>query len=193
MQAIDEFRVEVLITLALATGTYVLAQRLGMSGPLAVVAAGVLVGNRGRRLAMSERTENYIAALWTLIDEVLNSLLFLLIGLEVIVLQVEELHLGLALAAIPIVVAARGLALSVPLLVPRMRLLVSARNIPFLTWAGVRGGISIALALSLPAGPEKPSILAATYAVVIFTLLVQSTTLPRLAKWTVDRREEPAG
>ena len=182
MRVVDDFRVEVLITLAVAAATYALASRLGASGPLAVVSAGVLVGNQGRRLAMSERTEGYVSALWTLIDEILNSILFLLIGLEVLVLSATAIPVGLVVAAIPISIGARALALSTPLVIPMLRTDISVRNIPILTWAGVRGGISVALALSLPAAPEKPLLLGATYAVVLFTIVVQGTTLSRLAR-----------
>jgi monovalent cation:H+ antiporter, CPA1 family len=192
MRAIDDFPVEVLITLALVTGTYALAQKLGTSGPLAVVAAGLLIGARAPRYAMSERTQTYVSALWTLIDEVLNSVLFLLIGLEVLVLRFEPGALGLALAAVPIVLFARIVSVSTPLLLFRWSEKLSARNIPFLTWAGLRGGISVALALALPDSPSKSAILAATYAVVLFTIVVQGSTLGIVARWTVGQVGKPA-
>jgi CPA1 family monovalent cation:H+ antiporter len=187
MRAIDDFPVEVLITLALVTGTYALAQKLGTSGPLAVVAAGLLIGERAPRYAMSERTQTYVSALWTLIDEVLNSVLFLLIGLEVLVLRFEPGALGLALAAVPIVLFARIVSVSTPLLLFRWSEKLSARNIPFLTWAGLRGGISVALALALPDSPSKSAILAATYAVVLFTIVVQGSTLGIVARRTLGQ------
>ena len=185
MRAIDDFPVEVLITLALVAGTYALAQQLGASGPLSVVAAGLLIGDRAPRDAMSDQTKGYVNALWTLIDEVLNSILFLLIGLEVIVLRFEKLALVLAATAIPIVLAARLFAVTTPLLLLRWTQLLSARNVPFLTWAGVRGGISVALALSLPFTDAKPAILAATYAVVLWTVVVQGSTLGLVARRTL--------
>jgi CPA1 family monovalent cation:H+ antiporter len=185
MRAIDDFPVEVLITLALVAGTYAVAQKLGTSGPLAVVAAGLLVGDRAPRDAMSQRTQGYVSALWTLVDEVLNSVLFLLIGLEVLVLRFEVSAIILAAAAVPIVLAARAIAVAMPLLLVRWTDLFSARNLPFLTWAGVRGGISVALALSLPEVPDKPAILAATYAVVLFTIIVQGSTLGIVARRTL--------
>ncbi len=188
MRAIDDFPVEVLITLALVTGTYALAQKVGTSGPLAVVAAGLLIGERAPRYAMSERTRTYVSALWTLIDEILNSVLFLLIGLEVLVLRFEASAAWLAFAAIPIVLAARIISVSTPLLLFRWSDKLSARNIPFLTWAGLRGGISVALALALPDSPSKAAILAATYAVVLFTIIVQGSTLGVVARWTVGER-----
>ncbi|ANN58732.1 sodium:proton antiporter [Mesorhizobium loti NZP2037] len=185
MRLIDDYAIEVLISLALVTATYALAQRIHVSGPLAVVAAGLLIGYRGPRDAMSDRTQTYLFGLWTLIDEVLNSLLFLLIGLEVLVLRFDPASLLVAAAAIPIVVAARFLAVGAPILVPWVNRLMSGRNVLFLTWAGIRGGISIALALSVPEGTAKPTILAATYAVVLFSVIVQGSTLGYVARRTV--------
>ena len=185
MKAIDDFPVEVLITLALVTGTYALAQKLGASGPLAFVAAGLLIGERAPRYAMSENTRTYVSALWTLIDEVLNSVLFLLIGLEVLVLRFQVSGLALAACAVPIVLVARLIAVSAPVLLFRWGGSLSLGNVPFLTWAGVRGGISVALALSMPESEAKPAILAATYAVVLFTIIVQGSTLGFLARRTL--------
>lgn len=188
MLTIDDYPVEVLITLALVTGTYALAQRLGASGPLSVVAAGLLIGDRATRFAMSERTESYITSLWTLIDEVLNSVLFLLIGLEVVVLHFSADTFILAAAAIPLVLIARLIAVSVPLIAFKWTGRLRMRNVPFLVWAGVRGGISVALALSLPNDAAKPAILTATYAVVVFSLLVQGSTLGLVARVSLPTR-----
>jgi CPA1 family monovalent cation:H+ antiporter len=181
MREIDDFPIEVLITLALVTGTYALAGRLGMSGPIATVAAGLLVGYRAPKDAMSERTESYVSALWTLIDEVLNAILFLLIGLEVLVLEHPQHYALVAIVAIPIVLVSRFIAVALPILMP-IRSGVSVRNIPFLTWAAIRGGISIALALSLPNIDAKAAIVASTYAVVIFSILGQGLTLSSVAR-----------
>jgi monovalent cation:H+ antiporter, CPA1 family len=188
MKAIDDFPVEVLITLALVTGTYALAQKLGTSGPLAVVAAGLLIGERAPRYAMSDNTQKYVSALWTLIDEVLNSVLFLLIGLEVLVLRFQVSGLALAACAVPIVLLARLVAVSAPVLLFHWGGNLSLTNVPFLTWAGVRGGISVALALSMPESDAKPAILAATYAVVLFTIIVQGSTLGFVAQRTLRAR-----
>jgi CPA1 family monovalent cation:H+ antiporter len=186
MRAIDEYAIEVLITLALVAGTYALASALHMSGPIAVVVAGVLVGNHGPRDAFSEETERYVFGFWTLIDEILNSLLFLLIGLEVLVLRFDPSFAWLALAAMPLVLGARFLAVALPCLALRWTHDFAPGTIPVLTWGGLRGGISIALALSLPEVPEKPAILAATYAVVIFTIVVQGLTLRRVVQAVLD-------
>ena len=186
MRLLDDYAVEVLITLALVTGTYSLAQALHVSGPLAIVAAGLLIGYRGPRDAMSERTQTYVFGLWTIIDEILNSVLFLLIGLEVFILRFDASNFLVAAAAIPIVLIARLIAVGVPaLLAPNW--LMSTRNVPFLTWAGIRGGISIALVLSVPDTDSKPLILAATYAVVLFSIIVQGLTLGNVARRTVVR------
>jgi CPA1 family monovalent cation:H+ antiporter len=135
---------------------------------------------------MSERTQGYVSSLWTLVDEVLNSVLFLLIGLEVLVLRFEAGSFVLAAAAVPIVLLARLVAVSAPLLAFRWGGNLSARNVPFLTWAGVRGGISVALALSVPESDAKAAILAATYAVVLFTIIVQGSTLAMVARRTLS-------
>lgn len=134
---------------------------------------------------MSEHTEGYVTALWTLIDEVLNSILFLLIGLEVLVLRFNLGSLWLALAAVPIVLTGRLAAVSAPLLLRRWAAKLSICNVPFLTWAGVRGGISVALALSLPEMAAKPMLLAATYGVVVFSIVVQGSTLGLVARRTL--------
>ena len=186
MRAVDDYPVEVLITLALVTGTYAVAQMLGASGPLAIVAAGLLIGHLGPRDAMSDHTLGYVKALWTLIEDILNSVLFLLIGLELALLRFDPGDVALAALAIPAVLLGRLVAVALP--VPfRQDLGRSLRDIPFLVWAGVRGGISIALALSLPDGDAKPTILVATYAVVIFTVVVQGATLKPLAERTLER------
>jgi CPA1 family monovalent cation:H+ antiporter len=185
MRLIDDYAIEVLVSLALATATYAIAQHLHVSGPLAVVAAGLLIGDRGPRYAMSERTQTYVFGLWTLIDEILNSILFLLIGLEVFVLRFEAFSLRIALSAIPLVLLARLCAVAAPPILFVWTRLMSVGNVPFMTWAGIRGGISVALALSLPDSPAKPVILAATYAVVLFSVIVQGSTPGFVARRTV--------
>ncbi len=177
MRAIDDYTIEVLISLALVVGTYALAARLHMSGPLAVVVAGLLIGSPGPRDAFSDQTQGYLFGFWTLIDEMLNSVLFLLIGLEVLVLRFEPAFGWLMAVAVPLALVARLVAVSGPvLLVGRFRSFLRG-TIPVLTWGGLRGGISVALALSIPEVAQKSAILAATYAVVIFTLVVQGLSL----------------
>ncbi|MXP63752.1 sodium:proton antiporter [Roseomonas sp. M0104] len=195
MKQIDNYPIEVLISLALVTGTYALASRLGMSGPLAMVVAGLLIGNRAPQHAISDLTQHYLFSFWTLVDEILNAVLFLLIGLEVLVLRPETLLQWLPVAAILLVLAARfvSVALSVTAMARWKRFVRG--TIPVLTWGGLRGGISVALALSIPEVTEKPTILAATYTVVVFTILVQGLTLRPLVKRTVrgpGRGAEPS-
>jgi CPA1 family monovalent cation:H+ antiporter len=182
MRAIDDYPIEVLISLALVTGTYALAQKLHISGPIAVVVAGVLIGNRGAVYAMSETTKRHMFGFWNLVDEILNSVLFLAIGLEVLVLQFTPSLAPIALAAVPIVLLARFIAVSLAVTALSFRTGFVKGTIPILVWGGIRGGISIALALSIPAVAEKPMILAATYLVVLFTIVVQSLTFPRVVK-----------
>jgi len=140
MRLIDDYAIDVLISLALVTGTYALAQHLHVSGPLSMVTAGLLIGDRGPRYAMSEKTQRYLFALWTLIDEILNSVLFLLIGLETLILRFDVRSFGLAATTVPVVLFARFVAVSVQPFLFGWTQLLSLRNAPFLTWAGVRGG-----------------------------------------------------
>jgi CPA1 family monovalent cation:H+ antiporter len=181
MRAIDDYPVEVLISIALAMGCYSLASALLMSGPIAVVVAGILVGNRGPKDALSDVTQRYLFGFWTLVDQILNSVLFLLIGLEVLVLRYEASILPLALAAIPVALAARFASTIIPVTLLRRQYDFVRGTVIILVWGGLRGGISIALALSLPETPFKAALLAATYAVVIFTIVVQGLTLGKVA------------
>ena len=182
MLAIDDYPIEVLISLALVTGAYALASKLHLSGPIAVVVGGLLIGNRGAAHAMSDETQRYLFGFWTLVDEILNSVLFLLIGLEVLVLRYDPSFVWLALVSIPLVLLARLLAVSVPVLALSARQDFVRGTIPVLVWGGLRGGISVALALSIPEVAEKSVLLAATYTVVVFTIVVQGLSLRRLVQ-----------
>lgn len=186
MRALDDYLIEVLISLALVAGTYTLAAKLHMSGPIAVVVAGLLIGSRGPYDALSEQTERYLFDFWTLIDEVLNSVLFLLIGLEVLVLRFDPSFGWLAAFAVPLVLCARLFAVSVPVMALSANHSFVRGTIPVLTWGGLRGGISIALALSIPEVAEKSVILAATYAVVLFTIIVQGLSLRSLVERVIE-------
>lgn len=177
MRAIDEYSIEVLISLALVTGTYALADAIHMSGPIAVVVAGVLTGNRGATHAMSDVTREYLFRFWTLIDDILNAVLFLLIGLEVLVLHFDPAFGWVALIAVPLSGLARLVSVAGPIWLLRRWQPFSPGAVSILTWGAVRGGISIALALSLPESQARGLILAATYAVVLFTVIVQGLSL----------------
>ena len=180
LRSIDQYSVEILITLALVLGGYVAAEAIHVSAPIAAVAAGLLIGNHGRELAMSDTTRDHLDTFWELIDEILNAVLFLLIGLEVVQLDVTVELLLASTIMIPLVLVARWVSVAVPLVaLPSFR---KRGAIALLTWGGLRGGISVALALSLPAGPYRNIILVITYAIVVFSILIQGTTLGRLTK-----------
>ena len=180
MRSIDEYNLEVIISLALVMMTYSAGIALHVSGPIAVVVAGLIIGNHGTRYAISDRTREHINTFWALTDEILNAVLFLLIGLEVIILTIPDRVVWLMAGAIPIVLAARFVAVAAPLGALRLREQFTAGAVPVLTWGGLRGGISVALALSLPAVSAKESILAITYAVVVFSIIVQGLTFKRV-------------
>jgi CPA1 family monovalent cation:H+ antiporter len=191
MRVIDEYVVEVFISLALVTATYALADRLHTSGPIAVVTAGLLIGERGPVDAMSETTQRYLFSFWELIDGILNSVLFLLIGLELIVVGIDLRFGWIALSVIPLIIVARVLAIAIPFGILSFYVRFIKGSIPVLVWGGVRGGISIALALSIPYGAERPIILTATYAVVLFTVIVQGLTMKSVIRLTVPSAKVP--
>ena len=187
LKSIDHYQVEILLTLALVSGGYALADALHTSGPLAIVTAGILIGNRGRRLAMSDLTRQQINLFWELVDDILNAILFVLIGLEVLELKFQNDFWLAILVAISIVLLARFISVSVPALILRTRR-SNPHLVKIMTWGGLRGGISVALALSLPNEPGRDFIVAATYAVVTFSILVQGLTTPMLLRWALNNR-----
>ena len=192
LYSLDEHNLEIMITLALVTGAYAAALHLHVSGPIAVVVAGILIGNQGAALAMSAQTRTHLFQFWELTDEILNSVLFLLIGLEVLVILPTLQYVWLAVAAIPIVLAARLVSVSVPIGLLAIRERFTFGAVRILTWGGLRGGISVALALSLPASDFKAPILAATYAVVVFSIIVQGLTMrPLVSYLMLDESGDP--
>ena len=190
LKSVDNYQVEILLSLALVAGGYTAADALHLSGPIAMVVAGLLIGNHGRSFAMSPRTTERLDMFWELIDEFLNAILFVLIGLEVLLLDLSATYVAAGTLAVPVVLAAR--LVSVTLLI---RLLAywersEPATIPVLTWGGLRGGISVALALSLPVAasgskvPARDVILTATYVVVIFSMVVQGLSIgPLTRRW----------
>jgi CPA1 family monovalent cation:H+ antiporter len=187
MRQINEHNLEVLITLAMVMVTYAVATRLHLSGPISMVVAGLLIGNQGMTYAVSDNTRDYVEKFWSLLDEVLNSVLFLLIGLEVLVIAQRVDHVGAALLAIPVTLAARWISVSVPILFLARWRSFTKGAIPILTWGGLRGGIAVALALSLPVNEYKPTILTITYAVVLFSIIVQGLTIKPLVERLVAK------
>jgi CPA1 family monovalent cation:H+ antiporter len=182
MKSIDNYQVEILVTLSLVTGVYALASSLGISGPIAIVVAGLVIGNRGRQLAMSEKTRRHIDMFWELIDGILNSVLFVLIGLELFVVTVSGFYLIAAVIMIPVVLLARFASIGVPLRLLTLGKKFDYGTLKIMTWSGLRGGIAVALALSLPKNVERDIIITMTYVVVVSSILVQGLTFKRLAK-----------
>lgn len=185
LRSIDHYQTEVLITLAMVLGGYTLATRLGASGPLAMVVAGLWIGNHGRALAMSDTTRRYVDGFWELIDEILNAVLFVLIGMEVLIIEFNCNIFEGAAVAIGVTLMARWALVGVPfgLFSKRLRLPDGAGSV--LVWGGLRGGISVALALSLPAGEDRDTVVALTYGVVVFSILVQGLSIGQLVKRTI--------
>ncbi len=177
MRSIDEYQVEVMISLAVVMGGYALARWLHVSGPVAMAVAGLLIGNHGIAHAMSDTTQDYLLKFWSLIDNILNAVLFLLIGLEVVTIPTDLRLLALGAAAIPLVLAARAASVLVPLTAMRPFLSLGPLALTILIWGGLRGGISVALALGLPDGPPRSTALAATYMIVLFAVIVQGGSI----------------
>ena len=189
LRQIDDYVLEVLITLALVTGAYSIALHLHLSGPIAMVIAGLLIGNQGASLAMSETTRMHVETFWELVDEILNSVLFLLIGLKIVFLLQHSsyeiaypLLIGLFIAITLLSLFARFLAIALPVQIKSLNSEVNPGTVPILTWAGIRGGVSVALALSLPSSSESELLLFVTYLVVLFSVAVQGLTIENVIK-----------
>ncbi len=182
LKNLDNYQVEVLITVALVAGGYALASRLHTSGPLAVVVAGLMIGNHGRAFAMSKKTEEQLDTFWEMVDEVLNAVLFLLIGLELMIITFELPSLWAGIIAVPLVLLVRFVSAGIPVVALQPFRDFRPNPIKALTWGGLKGGISVALALSLPMSEERDLILPMTYVVVVFSILVQGLTVKRVLR-----------
>lgn len=177
MRSVDQYQLEILLTLAVVTGGYALAQRLHISGALAMVVAGLMIGSTGRATAMSLVTQERLDEFWELIDEFLNAVLFVLIGIEVVIVDFRTSFLVAGLLGFPIVLLARWLSVGLPLVVMRRRVAAQPGTLTILTWAGLRGGISVALALSLPPSEYRSLILTVTYVIVCLSIVGQGLTV----------------
>ncbi len=182
MRRIDDYPLEVLLSLGLAFGGYQLAVYMHLSGPIFAVVAGLFIGDVGVKYGMSETTRKYLDSFWELIDEILNAILFLLIGVEVFAIAFDSSALWGGLLCILLALFGRFAAVAIPILMLKPFRSFTVGVIPIMTWGGIKGGISVALALSLPDSEWKPLILTVTYIVVIFSVIIQGLTIAPLAK-----------
>lgn len=190
MKSIDHYETEVLLTLALVMGLYALASYLHFSGPLAVVVAGILIGNKSPETAWSSVTQNYVDKFWELIDVFLNAILFVLIGLELLIITINAEYILLGVLAIPIALVSRYLALSGPIILFRKKLDFIPKTGLLMTWGGIRGGISIALALSLEPIMERELFLTVTYVIVVFSIIIQGLSIGPLVKKILSKNSQ---
>ena len=182
MKSIDHFQTEILISLAMVMGGYSLCHSIHVSGPLAMVVAGLMTGNRGKELAMSDITRDYLGKFWEVTDEVLNAILFMLIGLEIVIVSFDMSYLAIGIITAIIILIARFVSLYVPAVLFRFKRVFGTKSLFIMTWGGLRGGISIALALSLPQNPYKDILVSITFVVVIFSILIQGVTVEKVIK-----------
>lgn len=189
MKSIDHYETEVLITLALVMGIHALATYLHFSGPLAVVVAGIFIGNKSPEVAWSESTKLYVDKFWELVDVFLNAILFVLIGFELLIITINGEYILLGIIAIPITLAARYIALKGPISLFSKKLEFIPQTDLIMTWGGIRGGISIALALSLQPEMERELFLTVTYVIVVFSIIFQGLTIGKLVKRILKKSE----
>lgn len=188
MRQINDYNVELTITLAIVMGGYAFAHSLGVSGPVAMAVAGLLIGNAGVSHAMDELTRQHLLTFWALLDELLNAVLFLLIGIEIVAISPNPTLIALGTISIPVVLFARCVSVVPPLLAMRSMFSLEGPALPTLLWGGLRGGISVAMALTLPPGEARTTILTATYLVVLFSVIVQGGTIAKIVERAARNR-----
>jgi len=185
VKSIDNYRVEVLITLTMVTCGYSLADYFHLSGPLAIIMAGIIFGTRTKEAGLSEISRDYLVKFWDLIDEILNAMLFLLIGLEMLVIKINSTIALIGLIMIVVVLIARYISVAFPVMFLKLWIKFEKNAVLILTWGGLRGGISVALALSLPPAMHRDEFVLITYMIVVFSIIVQGLTIGKLAKKSV--------
>jgi len=182
IKSIDNYRVEVLITLSVVMCGYPLADHFHLSGPLAVIIAGIIMGTKGKKDGLSEISRDYLGKFWDLTDEIFNAILFLLIGLEMLVIKIDMTIVVIGMIMIALVLLARLACVALPVFFLRIWIKFEKNAIPILTWGGLRGGLSVAMALSLPETMHRDEFVLITYIIVVFSIIVQGLTIGRLAK-----------
>ncbi|HEY4198301.1 MAG TPA: cation:proton antiporter, partial [Mucilaginibacter sp.] len=182
LRSVDDYKVEVLITLAIVMGGYFTAGKLHISGPLAMVVAGIITGNKVKDKEISDESRDYLGKFWELIDEILNAVLFMLIGLEMLIIKINATILLIGFIAIGLTLAARWISVIFPVFLLRYKIRFERNAVAVLTWGGLRGGLSVAMALSLGAGMHRDEFVLITYMIVVFSIIVQGLTIGRLAR-----------
>ena len=188
LRSVDDYKIEVLITLAIVTGGYWLAGHLHISGPLAMVVAGLITGNKTRREGLSDSSWDYLGKFWELIDEILNAVLFMLVGLELLVLKIEPVTLWIGLIAIPVMLLSRWVSVALPVWLLKRKITFEPHVTAILTWGGLKGGLSIALALSLNQSMNRDFFVVITYIIVVFSILVQGLTIGRFTRYLLKKK-----
>ena len=190
MKPIDDHKTEILLTLTVTTGGYIFAQEIGVSGPLAMVMAGLFIGNRGKNFAMSPQSRKSLYEFWELIDEILNAVLFLLIGFEILSLHDVSSSILPGILAIPLVLLVRAVTVALPMGLFKLKKSYPPYTTTIIIWGGLRGGLAVALALVIPGTEaERILILTMTYMVVLFSILVQGST----ASYLIERSKTTSG
>ena len=182
LRSVDDYKVEVLITLAIVMGGYFTAGQLHISGPLAMVVAGIITGNKVKKEGMSVESLDYLDKFWELIDEILNAILFMLIGLEMLIIKINTTTLLIGFIAIGLTLAARWISVILPVFLLRYKIRFERNAVAVLTWGGLRGGLSVAMALSLGSGMHRDEFVLITYMIVVFSIIVQGLTIGRIAR-----------